>query len=271
MSMPQAPIQIQSVAYKEAGRTYRAGPHKRQNHQWYCVLYGSVEMIVDGAGFLLHPEQSILVPPGAERSPRSRGKAPGYMYAHFVNHDLHLRALHNRVVRTPSALRPDLLALAAELRETPGPDTEELVQALLVRILVGLCRSVRRTTRRAPHLNAGYQAELVRRVEAHMRRNLHRTLSREELAAAVCLSPAHLARVFRNVTEHTLVQRLTELRIAHAKQLLLESTLTITEISLEVGYASFSHFCKTFRRSVGVAPSDYRRSEGHVYRRAARA
>jgi transcriptional regulator GlxA family with amidase domain len=69
------------------------------------------------------------------------------------------------------------------------------------------------------------------------------------------------------MTGQTLIERLTELRVNYAKELLLQSTLSITEISLQVGYSSFSHFSKVFKTAVDVSPSDYRRSQGRTWRK----
>ena len=65
----------------------------------------------------------------------------------------------------------------------------------------------------------------------------------------------------------TISTRLVQLRIDRAKQLLLESSLPISEISLQVGYTNFSHFTQTFRKMTGVTPSDYRRSQGNTRRK----
>ena len=40
----------------------------------------------------------------------------------------------------------------------------------------------------------------------------------------------------------------------------------VTEISGQVGYESLAHFTRTFKATVGVTPSDYRRSRGHTWR-----
>jgi transcriptional regulator GlxA family with amidase domain len=98
-----------------------------------------------------------------------------------------------------------------------------------------------------------------------MRLNLHRPLRRGEIAAAVHLSEPHLARIFRSATGRSVVQRLTELRVAIAKSLLLESTLSVGQIAGEVGIISFSHFARTFKSQVGVSPGDYRRTGGRSW------
>jgi len=267
MDSSRFPITIRDIAYCEAGLDYYFGPHVHTTYQWYCVLYGAVEQTVNGTVYPLGAEESVLIPPGLMRSPRCRDRAPGYVRAIFENHRLRLDHIAQRVLPTPADLRPDLHALVVEL-QSPGANTQELVEALLVRLLVGLCRSAlpEETHHSLSPLNAMSHQELVSRVEAFMRRNLHRQLARQDLADVVHLSPTHLARVFRRATGKTLIERLSELRVARAKELLMESTLSITEISLQVGYRSFSHFGTVFRGALGVSPSDYRRSRGHTWR-----
>ena len=52
---------------------------------------------------------------------------------------------------------------------------------------------------------------------------------------------------------------LIRLRLARARRLLRETTRSMIEIGLEVGYPSPSHFAHAFQREVGVTPSEYRR------------
>jgi len=47
-------------------------------------------------------------------------------------------------------------------------------------------------------------------------------------------------------------------RMLHAQQLIRETSRSLIEIALEVGYTSPSHFAQVFRRAVGVAPTQFR-------------
>lgn len=265
-----SPITLREIAYNEAGLDYHYSPHSHNAYQWYCVIYGGVDHSVDGQVYSLSPEESLLIPPGVMRSPCARDKAPAYLFAVFENHGLQIDPMCGRVLPTPRDLLPDLHALARELRR-PEANTHEMVEALLVRLLIGLGRVVAQEERANPArtsaLNILPQQEVVERVEAFMRRNIQQDLSRQELADLVHLSPAHLARIFQQATGRTLISRLLELRMGQAKQLLLNSTLSITEVSLQVGYHSFSHFSRAFKEAVGVSPSDYRRSGGNTWRK----
>ena len=264
------PIVVMQASYKEVGLTYRIALHALKYWQWYGVVYGRVETVVADRPHTLESGSSILIPPGVERSPCCQGRAPGYFYVVFKNQALHLDDSVCRVLRTPAELRPDMRALVAELKHIPEVDTQAMIEALTVRLLIGLSRQTIQGRRAAPAvlapLHAGYHEEIVTRVQQFMRQNLHLRFSRRSVAQAVHLSPPHLARVFKAVTDCGMVEYLSALRVERAKELLLESTMSITDIAMEVGYDSFSHFSRVFCSATGVAPSDYRCSGGHVYR-----
>ena len=51
-----------------------------------------------------------------------------------------------------------------------------------------------------------------------------------------------------------------ERRVERAKDLISKTTLTLTEVSQQLGFASHAHFSTTFKRRTGGTPSEYRRS-----------
>jgi AraC family transcriptional regulator len=61
-------------------------------------------------------------------------------------------------------------------------------------------------------------------------------------------------------TDHriTPLQFMTRERMLHAQRLIRETTRSLIEIALEVGYASPSHFAQVFRRTAGMAPMEFR-------------
>jgi AraC family transcriptional regulator len=80
-----------------------------------------------------------------------------------------------------------------------------------------------------------------------------------DLARVVSVHPVHLAREFRRRVGCTIGQQIRQLRIQQACRLLTESNQSLAEISLASGFPEQSQFTKTFRNSVGVTPSEYRR------------
>jgi AraC family transcriptional regulator len=80
-----------------------------------------------------------------------------------------------------------------------------------------------------------------------------RTLS--DLAREVLASPFHLARVFRMRTGSSLHAYRNQLRLRSALDRLCEPRLDLTELALESGFSSHSHFTDAFRGAFGAAPS----------------
>lgn len=81
----------------------------------------------------------------------------------------------------------------------------------------------------------------------------------EAVAAQVGVHPVHLAREFRRRFHETVGDRIRDLRIARACQLLAESGLPLVQVALEVGYSDQASFTTTFRRRTGLTPSGFRR------------
>jgi AraC family transcriptional regulator len=100
----------------------------------------------------------------------------------------------------------------------------------------------------------------VKKVTAHMRDHLDGEINLETVARLVGLSRYHFCTAFRLATGQTPHAWLTELRMARARRLLAEPGLSITEIALAVGYQTPSAFAATFRKAVGVTPSEFRRA-----------
>jgi AraC-like DNA-binding protein len=216
----------------------------------------------------LKAEDSVLVEPRAIRDVRVPTRSAGYLVVMFeATSVIGLERAQNRVLGLPGEARDDMHALAAEVRRPGGPDSRILAQALATRILIALCRQVRNDVQQpaVSNLNADGHAQVVAHAEAFMLRNIGRTLRRADIAAAVNLSEPHLARLFRSVLGKSVMDRLAELRMEHAQVLLLESTMSVTQIAGVVGITSFSYFSKAFRAATSMTPSDYRKSGGRVY------
>lgn len=79
------------------------------------------------------------------------------------------------------------------------------------------------------------------------------------LARVAHVSPAHFARQFRAVFGETPHRYLQRRRIERAMELLRDTDRPVTEVCLDVGFASLGTFSRTFSAVVGESPSAYRR------------
>lgn len=99
----------------------------------------------------------------------------------------------------------------------------------------------------------------LKRVVGLMEQRLAEPFCLGDLAQAIGLSEYHFSRLFKRATGRSPSQYFIQLRMARARQLLIETERSIIDVGLEVGYGSASHFSQVFRREVGVVPSHYRK------------
>lgn len=94
---------------------------------------------------------------------------------------------------------------------------------------------------------------------AHMWERYSEPLSLADIAKSAILSRFHFCRVFREATGVSPGRFLSAVRIYQARRLLASSAMSVTEISLAVGYNSLGSFTNHFTDSVGISPSRFRR------------
>jgi AraC-like DNA-binding protein len=87
----------------------------------------------------------------------------------------------------------------------------------------------------------------------------HGNVRVEQAAREAALSPYHFIRLFKATFGRTPHQVLIDARLERAKQLLFAADLSVTQICLEVGFASLGSFSALFARRVGASPIEYRR------------
>jgi len=94
----------------------------------------------------------------------------------------------------------------------------------------------------------------------YMRENLHRGISRDEVARVACLSPTHFSRVVKQTFGQSFTDLLQHMRVERARELLAVSEKSLVEIALECGFGDQSYFTKVFQKITGQTPGEYRRA-----------
>ena len=79
-----------------------------------------------------------------------------------------------------------------------------------------------------------------------------------DLAEAVCVSPTHLSRIFKQETGISVSEYIRQRKIDMAKNLLRFSSYDFADIAAMLSYSSQSHFIQHFRSQVGMTPKAYR-------------
>lgn len=99
---------------------------------------------------------------------------------------------------------------------------------------------------------------VVERVIQAMREHLPSPIDNRQFAEIACLSPYHFNRIFHRLAGIPPIQFQYALRLHSAKNLLLTTNLSITDICYEVGYNSLGTFTSRFTKQFGMAPGTFR-------------
>jgi len=99
----------------------------------------------------------------------------------------------------------------------------------------------------------------VKHIKRYIIDHSSETLSVELLAAYADLNPVYLGALFKRVEGCSVNEYINRIRINKAETILRSDTLTITETAYETGFNDVFYFSKTFKKLVGLSPSQYRK------------
>jgi transcriptional regulator GlxA family with amidase domain len=108
------------------------------------------------------------------------------------------------------------------------------------------------------HFVGKQSMKLVTAVEL-MEANIREPISQIELADYVDLSRRQLQRLFQKYLLCTPSRYYLQLRLQRARELLLQTDLSLVEIGAQTGFVSNSHFSKSYKEFYGYSPSSERR------------
>lgn len=104
-----------------------------------------------------------------------------------------------------------------------------------------------------------YDGKLAQLLEDYIREHSSEKVSLKELAQEFHFSYSYLSSYFSSAMNESFNDFLNRIRIDKSTDLLKNNTLTISEISKEVGYSDVSYFSKVFKKIKGETPMKYRR------------
>lgn len=84
-------------------------------------------------------------------------------------------------------------------------------------------------------------------------------LSISTIADILGVSEAYICRVYKQLTLHTILESIVEVRMKHARELLQKTEYSVSQIAEKCGFSNSTYFYTAFKAANGVTPSDYRK------------
>lgn len=235
----------------------RDDPHRVQNRR-------------DGElrDFIYHKNEIIMTPAGTRSGWRWFAQSDVIVVtleptavARFAERELGMLLDERQFRDTPQFLDADLCAAGVMLRDTieAGDVSSTVMFEAMARVF--LVKLLQRYGKRRPEEIAAagrFTSAHHRRVLSHVRDHLDRTITLEDLAREVGMSPSRFSRTFKEVIGRTPMQFVMSYRIEQALGMMEDPAAPLGEIALACGFADQAHFSRSFKQLMGTTPSAHR-------------
>ncbi|MCU6712353.1 AraC family transcriptional regulator [Paenibacillus sp. J5C_2022] len=261
--------------YKDRS-TYPFNLHSHRECEIYYLHEGKGTFILGDTIHELQPGDLILV---SALTPHSSNADYRYPYIRSTLHFetgymkglVHEPALRkgfmpfereeNLTLRPNRRQRQELEAIFCELHQHSL--NKESSNRFLLHLLDLICfvSSLCHTSDRPHQSGRSDKASKVGEIIAYLDDRFREDIELDQLARHFFMNKTYIAKIFKEVTGVTVFEYLKNKRINQAKiMLLINPTLSITEVCFELGFKHSSHFSRTFKTYAGVTPEEYRRT-----------
>ena len=238
--------------------------HQHDCYELYYLEDGEIVYYIDDGVYPARKGDFVLIPPGKSHKTLPRRSLAHtriliYLASEFLQETAKeypaLYDAFDHVLITTGSRQTAQRLLEGLLKEDAGEKNPVMIRAMLTELLVNL----ERWSRLEPVPGAEKNGK-VQEIATYLDKHFKEDLSLETLAERFYMNPTYLSRIFRRGTGMTYSEYLTRCRIREAVFLLNHTEKKIMEIATETGFHSDNHFCKIFRKHMGVSPKQFRKT-----------
>lgn len=106
--------------------------------------------------------------------------------------------------------------------------------------------------------NFTYNSRRLEKAFEFMKANYDKNISLEDMSKIVNMTEVGFSRFIKKRTGKTFIDSLNDIRLGHASRLLIDTTLTIAEVSYRCGFNNLSYFNRIFKKKYNCTPKEFR-------------
>jgi len=263
-------ILILNIVFERFSRHIPRHSHGEYCYEIHYVPSGYGTVIVNGESYKISPNTLYVTGPHVEHEQIPDRVNPMAEYCIYL-----------QIIKKSTAASGSLLHL---LTATPfwfGRDTQHIhavmrmiftelknhyvgymtqVEALLQQSLVCLIRNYNTTQKSSSHFGPSTLTDRKYIITEEYFLYEYQTLALPDLAGKLGLSIRQTNRFLKKCYGKNFLQKSAEAKMSAASSLLLNTTLSATDIAFELGYSSLEHFLTAFKRYYGVGTREFRRN-----------
>lgn len=252
ISLPNLVLIHQKIPGRELDR------HSHREHEFFIPLQGEVKVSFDNTNFNCGPGRMLYIPPGLDHCFSSSAFGQGERIIILVNDKIWKSSINQKIKATMIPLNSLAKELSYYLLLNPKSNYSNTFTKALIECLIECLLLHKNINFDDFHLIESKIKDPRIKKAFSLIINSTSDISVSELARICGLSPRNLNKLFLCEIGSSPKSMMIVKKINLAKELLASTKMTVTDISLEVGYNSLSKFISTFQKYTGVLPSDFR-------------
>ena len=254
--------EIYTKFYQEKGTNYNFSGEKHSYWELTYVDKGELLTTIDGVSYHLKQGDLIFYAPMQFHTQSTFEKiSSSYLTINFKMNFNHADLLCNKIF----SLKRDSYFIVTKLIEELSNDnlySNDLSLCYLKQLIIQMLRLDNSHFHSKPttHMQQTYENELLNDILLYIDDNIYEKISVSTLCEHFCISTSMLHSLFRKNMNNTAKNYINELKLSKSKELIRNSTHTLSEISEMLGFSSIHYFSKKFKLYFNISPTEYSKS-----------
>ena len=254
--------EIYTKFYQEKGTNYNFSGEKHSYWELTYVDKGELLTTIDGVSYHLKQGDLIFYAPMQFHTQSTFEKiSSSYLTINFKMNFNHADLLCNKIF----SIQRDSYFIVTRLIEELSNDnlySDDLSLCYLKQLIIQMLRLDNSHFHSKPttHMQQTYENELLNDILLYIDDNIYEKISVSTLCEHFCISTSMLHSLFRKNMNNTAKNYINELKLSKSKELIRNSTHTLSEISEMLGFSSIHYFSKKFKSYFNISPTEYSKS-----------
>ena len=254
--------EIYTKFYQEKGTNYNFSGEKHSYWELTYVDKGELLTTIDRVSYHLKQGDLIFYAPMQFHTQSTFEKiSSSYLTINFKMNFNHADLLCNKIF----SLKRDSYFIVTRLIEELSNNnlySDDLSLCYLKELIIQMLRLDNSHFHSKPttHMQQTYENELLNDILLYIDDNIYAKISVSTLCEHFCISTSMLHSLFRKNMNNTAKNYINELKLSKSKELIRNSTHTLSEISEMLGFSSIHYFSKKFKSYFNISPTEYSKS-----------
>lgn len=236
--------------------------HCHKEYEIVVCRSGRVKATVNKTDYILEPGQLFIVYPYQLHTYKNISEGDYRLFIFSSDYLIGAKKLNSKENLYDYSKSKSICHLLSALDENSKVDMYDLSEKYAEMLLVGYINVMMHELILSLNMESGTgNMRMEQRLIEYCINNCSKPISLQSVADELLISSTKISKVLKDNLGISFPGFINSLRVANACQLLSNSELNMTEISIEVGFESIRNFNRVFNKFMGISPADYRKKQ----------